>query len=90
MDCLYQLQSISRQNNFNVKQPMFTSLGAHSDVIRGPDPVKLMSNRASCYVRKGILNLEKKYFKKHLSINAQQNILTRTMEWLRDATNALE
>ena len=30
------------------------------------------------------------YFKKHLFINVQQNILPRTMEWLRDATNALE
>ena len=39
-------------------------------------------------VCKGILNLEKKtHFKKHLSINVQQNILPRTMEWLRDATN---
>ena len=40
---------------------------------------------------KGILNSEKKtYFKKQLFINVQQNILRRTMEWLRDATNALE
>ena len=40
---------------------------------------------------KGILNLKKKtYFRKHLLINVQQNILPRTMEWLRDATNALE
>ena len=30
------------------------------------------------------------YFKKHLFINVQQNILPRTMEWLRDTTNALE
>ena len=40
-------------------------------------------------------NLEfrkKTYFKKHLFINVQQNILSRTitMEWLRDATDALE
>ena len=38
-------------------------------------------------------NLEfrkKAYFKKHLLINIQQNILPRTMEWLRDATNASE
>ena len=42
-------------------------------------------------VRKMILNLEKKtYFKKHLLINVQQNILPRLMKWLRDATNALE
>ena len=33
---------------------------------------------------------KKAYFKKHLLINIQQNILPRTMEWLRDATNALE
>ena len=40
---------------------------------------------------KGILNLERiSYFKKHLFINVQQNILTRMMEWLRDATNALK
>ena len=30
------------------------------------------------------------YFKKHLFINVQQNILPRTVEWLTDATNALE
>ena len=30
------------------------------------------------------------YFKKHLLMKVQQNILHRTMEWLRDATNALE
>ena len=30
------------------------------------------------------------YFKKHLFINVQQNILPRMMEWLKDATNALE
>ena len=38
-------------------------------------------------------NLEfgkKAYFKKHLLINIFQNILSRTMEWLRDATDALE
>ena len=29
-------------------------------------------------------------FKKHLLINVQQNILPRTMKWLKDATNALE
>ena len=29
-------------------------------------------------------------FKKHLFIDIQQNILPRMMEWLRDATNALE
>ena len=29
-------------------------------------------------------------FKKHLLINVQQKILPRTMEWLRDATNASE
>ena len=33
---------------------------------------------------------KKTYSKKHLFINFQQNILPRTMEWLRDATNALE
>ena len=33
----------------------------------------------------------KAYFKKHLFINIQENILPRTtLEWLRDATNALE
>ena len=37
---------------------------------------------------KRILNLEKMYFKKHLFANVQQNILSRTMEWLTDATNA--
>ena len=38
-----------------------------------------------------ILNLEKKtYFKRHLFINVHQNILAKTMEWLRDARNALE
>ena len=36
------------------------------------------------------MNLEKNIFKKHLLINVQQNILPKTMEWLRDATNALE
>ena len=30
------------------------------------------------------------HFKKYLFLNVQQNILPRTMEWLRDATNALE
>ena len=30
------------------------------------------------------------YFKKHLSLNVQKNILSRTMEWLRDGTNASE
>ena len=30
------------------------------------------------------------YSKKHLLTNVQQNILARTMEWLRDAANALE
>ena len=38
-------------------------------------------------------NLEfgkKTYFKKYRSINVQQNILPRMMEWLRDATNALD
>ena len=30
------------------------------------------------------------YFKKHLLRNVQQNIRPRTMEWLRNATNALE
>ena len=30
------------------------------------------------------------YFKKHLFTNVQQNILSRMMECLRDATNALE
>ena len=39
---------------------------------------------------KGILNLEKTYFKKHVLINVQQNILPRAMEQLRDATNASE
>ena len=33
---------------------------------------------------------KKTYFKKHLLLTVQQNILPRTMEWLRDATNALE
>ena len=38
-----------------------------------------------------ILNLEKKHIlKKNLLINIQQNILPRTMELLRDATDALE
>ena len=36
------------------------------------------------------LEFRKKHFKKHLSINVQQNILPRTMEWSRDATNASE
>ena len=31
-----------------------------------------------------------RYFKKHLFMNIQQNILPRTMEWLRDAANTLE
>ena len=36
-------------------------------------------------------NMKKKtYFKKHLFTNVQQNILPRTMEWLRGATDALE
>ena len=40
---------------------------------------------------KGISNSEKKtYFKKHLFIHIKQNILPRTMEWLRDATKSLE
>ena len=30
------------------------------------------------------------YFKKHLFINAQQNILPKTMECLGDSTNASE
>ena len=30
------------------------------------------------------------YFKKHPFINFQDNILPITMEWLRDATNAVE
>ena len=34
--------------------------------------------------------MKKRYFKRHLSIIVQQNILPRMMEWLRDATNALE
>ena len=29
-------------------------------------------------------------FKKHIFINVQQNILLRTMEWLKDTTNASE
>ena len=33
---------------------------------------------------------KKNIFKKHLLINVQQSILPRTMEWLRDATDALE
>ena len=33
---------------------------------------------------------KKTYFKKHLLINVQQNILPRTMQQLRDATNASE
>ena len=38
------------------------------------------------------INFEKKktHFKKHLFINVQQNILPRTIERLRDATNPLE
>ena len=36
------------------------------------------------------LEFRKKHFKKCLFINVQQNILLRMMEWLRDATNALE
>ena len=37
------------------------------------------------------LEFRKAYFKKHLFVNIQQNILPRTtLEWLRDATNALE
>ena len=38
------------------------------------------------------LELRKKdtYFKKSLFINVQQNILPRTVEWLRDATNTSE
>ena len=40
---------------------------------------------------KGILNLEKKnIFQETSFINVQQNILPRTMEWSRDATNASE
>ena len=40
---------------------------------------------------KGNLEFRQKlYFKKDLFINVQQNILPRTMEWLRDDTNALE
>ena len=37
-------------------------------------------------------NLEsrKKYFKKQLLINVQQNILARRMEWLRDAKNRIK
>ena len=33
---------------------------------------------------------QKTYFKKHIFINVQQNIPLRTIEWLRDTTNALE
>ena len=33
---------------------------------------------------------KKTYFKKRFFIKVQQNILPRTMEWSRDATNALE
>ena len=33
---------------------------------------------------------KKNIFKKHLLMNVQQNTLARTMEWLRNATNALE
>ena len=32
----------------------------------------------------------KTYFKKQLSVDVQQNILPRTMEWLRDTTNVFE
>ena len=43
---------------------------------------------------KGSLDFRKEnntYFKmKHLFINVQQNILIKTMEWLREATNAIE
>ena len=38
-----------------------------------------------------MLHLEKKaYFKTHLLINVQQNILPRTRELLKDVANALE
>ena len=43
--------------------------------------------------KKEILNLEKQthiFQETFFYINVQQNILPRTMEWLRDATNALE
>ena len=33
-------------------------------------------------------NLEFRKKKEHLSINVQQNILPRTMQWLIDVTNA--
>ena len=42
-------------------------------------------NNLGCLIRKN-----NTYFKKHLLINIQQTILPRTMERLRDATNALE
>ena len=35
-------------------------------------------------------NSGKRHFKKQLFINIQQNILPKTMEWLRDGTNALD
>ena len=44
-----------------------------------------MSVKLQTYMKK-----KPTYFKKHLYINVQQNILPRTMECLRDATNALE
>ena len=41
-------------------------------------------------VKKNFEFSKKTYFRKHLLINVQQNILLRTLEWFRDATNALE
>ena len=42
------------------------------------------------YEKESSIQKKKTYFKKHLLINVQQNILPRGMEWLRDATNPLE
>ena len=40
---------------------MFTLFGALGGIIGDPDPVKLISDRASCYIKKSYLKQESVY-----------------------------
>ena len=53
--------------------------------LRGPD-----DHIISCHSKTPQDATFKLILGNHVSINVQENILPRTMEWLRDATNALE
>ena len=64
-----------------------------SHFFRNSSLTIIWNNLGLSYYKRMKRNLEfrlKTYFKKHLLINVQQKTLPRTMEWLRDATNALE